>query len=107
MIEALKFVQKSRELKLLQRPEITHAIKELAKRLDDIPPSYASSLIHAVSKMKITDQIIWQSFALHVSQNAEKYDLRNLSTVVYALSKISQFKPVELNFDGLLGSLEV
>ena len=57
--------------------------------------------------MKITDPIIWQSFALHVSQNADKYDLRNLSTVVYALSKISQFKPVELNFDGLLGSLEV
>jgi hypothetical protein len=57
--------------------------------------------------MKIDDPVIWQSLASYVAQRHEQFDLRSLSTIVYSLAFISLTKPVELNFDPLLASLEL
>jgi len=110
-IQAIQFLQKSRELKLHKRPEITDAIRHIALDFNALsslqPQSYVSALIHAVSKMKIDDPIIWQSLASYVAQRHDQFDIRSLSTIVYALSLISQSKPIELNFDSLLAELEL
>jgi hypothetical protein len=45
------------------------AIKKLTSEevLTQLPPSYVSSLAHAVSKMKVDDEVVWFSLASHLS----------------------------------------
>lgn len=85
------------------------AIKKLTSEevLTQLPPSYVSSLAHAVSKMKVDDEVIWFSLASHLSMRHDQFDVRNLSTYVYALTNISKYKPVILNFDELFRKLEL
>ena len=57
--------------------------------------------------MKITDQQIWYSFANYIAQSYDRFDIRNLSTVIYSFYRINSVKPAELNFDELFGELEL
>ena len=60
VVEAIKSLQTSRQLKLHNRPEIVDAIRSIA--LDHATlssfekQSYVSALMHATAKMKIVDQ---------------------------------------------------
>lgn len=61
LVEALKGVQKSREIKIFkERPEVMKAVRILAldhRLLDSFEKtSYVTSLIHATSRMKIDDE---------------------------------------------------
>lgn len=57
--------------------------------------------------MKIEDPEVWASLASYISKNYKLMDIRNLSNTVYALHKVSQSKPVILNFDDLFTELEL
>ncbi len=72
-----------------------------------MPQSYVTSLVHAVSKMKIDDEIIWSSFASFIAGRHDQMSLRDLSTCVYSLTTISKHKPILLNFDDLYQKLEL
>jgi hypothetical protein len=111
VIEAIKCIQKTRELKLFNRSEIVDALRHISQDHGTLslmkPQSYVAAMIHATSKMKITDQVVWQSLAGYVAQRYQMFDTRSLSTIIYGLSSISQIKPIELNFDELFGKLEL
>jgi hypothetical protein len=59
IVEAIKIIQKSRELNLHKRDEITGALRGMALDHNALsmlqPQSYVTSLIHATAKMKIDD----------------------------------------------------
>ena len=63
--------------------------------------------MHATAKMKIDDAQIWASLASYIAQSHDRFDVRNLSTVLYSLYKINSFKPGLLNFDDLFSELEL
>lgn len=69
--------------------------------------SYVTALAHAISKMRIDDEVIWFSLAEHLSKHHDFYNIRDLSTFTYALTNVSRFKPVLLNFDDLYRKLEL
>ena len=70
VVQALKQIQKSRELNLFKRPEIVEAIKSIALDHSVLAnmesQTYVASFIHAVAKMKIDDQTVWTSLASYV-----------------------------------------
>ena len=110
IVDCLKGLQKGREIKIFKdRPEIISAIQFLTddKMLLNLPESYVTSLAHAVSKMKIDDEVIWFKLAAHLSKRHDQFNLRNLTTFVYAFTNISKLKPVILNFDDLFKKLEL
>ena len=51
--------------------------------------SYVSSLVHAMSRMKIDDEQVWASLAAYLVQRVDIFDHRDLSTQIYALAKVS------------------
>jgi hypothetical protein len=112
VIDALKGVQKSREISIFkERAEIMVSVKQLAldhKTLAGLEKlSYASSFIHCVARMKIDDEQVWASLASFVVMNHEQFNARELSNIVFAMSKIQKLKPVILNFDDVFRTLEV
>jgi hypothetical protein len=58
-------------------------------------------------KMKFEDPEVWSSLASYIADNHKQFDVRNISNIVYALHRISQNKPVILNFDDLFTGLEL
>ena len=75
--------------------------------LTRLPETYKISLIHAISKMRIEDEIIWSRIAAHIASIHNEMTLRSLSTLVYSLTHISLLKPVILNFDDLFTAIEL
>ena len=72
-----------------------------------LPESYVSSLLHAVSKMKIDDEVIWFEFVQQLALRHDQFTVRNLSVCAFALTNISRLKPVILNFDDLFRKMEL
>lgn len=75
--------------------------------LEGLSESYFSAFTHAVSKMKIDDEIVWFKIASQISKTHDQMSIRNLSTCIYALTNISKLKPVILNFDSLYKTIEI
>lgn len=110
VVDCLKALQKSRQLKMYEREEIVQAVKSIALNpqvLKSLPQSYFASFVHCVSKMQLDDELVWFSLADHVSRNHTTFTVRSLATITYALTAISKRKPVILNFDKLYKSLEL
>jgi len=112
VIEALKGLQKSREIKIFkERSEIMSVINDLAldhrtlAQLDKL--SYVSSLVHCIARMKIDFEEIWGSLASFVVFHHDKFTQRELSNIVFAFSKIQKLKPIILNFDDVFQTLEI
>lgn len=112
VIEALKGLQKSREINVYQdRDEIMKVVLDLTldhRLLASLEKlSYVSSLVHCVARMKIDDEQVWASLASFVVLNKDRFTARELSNIVFALSKIRKQKPVVLNFDDVFHDLEI
>jgi len=86
-----------------------NAVRQLSNHqaLANMPQSYVTSLVHATSKMKIDDEIIWANFASFIAGRHDQMSIRDLSTIVYSLTTISKHKPILLNFDDLYRKLEL
>lgn len=63
--------------------------------------------MHAVSKFKVDDEVVWFEVARHIASRHEDLSLRNLSVCAFALTNISRLKPVILNFDDLFKMMEL
>ena len=69
--------------------------------------SYVSSLVHCVARMKIDSERVWASLASFVVLNKDRFNMRELSNIAFALSKIRKLKPITLNFDDVFHDLEI
>lgn len=112
VIESLHFLQRSRSLKLYEdRPEIMGAVRSLALNHNALasltPQTFVTTFIYSTMKMKIEDPEVWSSLASYVSKTYKTMDIRSLSNTVYAFQKVSQGKPIILNFDDLFTDLEL
>lgn len=112
VIDVLKALQKSREIRIFkERAEVMSSVRALAldhrllATLDKL--SYVSSFVHCVSRMKIDDEQVWSSLASFIVSRHEEFNGRELSNIVFALSKIQKLKPVILNFDDVFRTLEI
>lgn len=75
--------------------------------ISQLPETYMVSLVHATSRMRIHDELVWSRLAAHLASVHTQLNLRSLSTVVYSLTQVSRLKPVILNFDDLFEKLEL
>lgn len=57
--------------------------------------------------MKIDDEQVWASLASFIVLQHESFNTRELSNIVFALSKIQKLKPIILNFDDVFMTLEL
>lgn len=93
VIDTLKAIQKSQEVRIYkERAEIMSVVEQLAldhKLLASLEKlSYVSSFIHCVSRMKIDDEQVWTSLASFIVLNHESFNTRELSNILFALSKV-------------------
>ena len=112
VVECLHSLARNRDLKLYeQRPELKQVVRTMAldhallKSLQ--PQTYVTTFLYSLMKMKVEEPEVWHSLAGYVAACYKQYDFRNLSNILYALHRVSQHKPVILNFDDLFTELEM
>lgn len=69
--------------------------------------SYVTSLVHAISRMRIDDEQVWASLGAYLAERADVFSERDLSTQVYSLMNVSRLKPIILNFDDIFRRYEL
>jgi hypothetical protein len=92
------------------KKEINQAIRGMALNhdvLSKLAPSYVTSLLNITASMKIEDPKLWFSLVDYVAKSINLLELRDLSSTVHSLAKVSKLKPVILNFDDLYRQLEI
>ena len=70
VVDSIKQLQKVRQIRTYQdRDEVMYAVKLMTEEsaLRDMPQSYMASLTHAVSKMRIEDEVVWARIAAHLA----------------------------------------
>ena len=92
VIGLLHSLHRTKGINFYKRKEVLDAVDVVVDkgiRNDSVSPSYAASLAYSLMKMKLREDEIWFALADYMVRHKEKFELRELGTMLHSLQKVS------------------